>query len=101
MACLPSGAVLKSNIGFKTYSANNFTADSGAGGTAGLRRRKLKMVTIGMTPDSPCCQSILEVARNGLSTGVVVACDVTHAPVASFIAHQVSRKMTKRSLVII
>lgn len=85
------------NIGFsKTYSANNFTTDSGAGGTALACGVKTKNGMIGMTPDSLVAQSILEVAsRNGLSTGVVVTCDVTHATPASFIAHQVSRKMTQ------
>ena len=85
------------NVGFsKTYSANNFTTDSGAGGTALSSGIKTKNGMIGMTPDSVAAQSILEVAeKNGLSTGMVAACDITHATPASFIAHQVSRKMTE------
>lgn len=85
------------NIGFsKTYSANNFTTDSGAGGTALACGIKTKNGMIGMTPDSVAAESILKVAeRNGLSTGIVTTCDITHATPASFIAHQVSRKMNE------
>lgn len=85
------------NIGFsKTYSANNFTTDSGAGGTALACGVKTKNGMIGMGADSVAAESILEVAeKNGLSTGMVTACDITHATPASFIAHQVSRKMAE------
>lgn len=85
------------NIGFsKTYSANNFTTDSGAGGTALACGVKTKNGMIGMTPDSVAAESILEVAeKNGLSTGMVTTCDITHATPASFIAHQVSRKLAE------
>jgi alkaline phosphatase len=84
-------------IGFsKTYSANNFTTDSGAGGTAIACGVKTKNGMIGMTPDSVAAESILKLAeKNGLSTGMVTACDITHATPASFIANQVSRKMTE------
>jgi len=85
------------NIGFsKTYSANNFTTDSGAGGTALACGVKTKNGMIGMSPDSVAVESILELTeKNGLSTGMVTACDITHATPASFIAHQVSRKMAE------
>jgi len=85
------------NVGFsKTYSANNFTTDSGAGGTALSSGVKTKNGMIGMTPDSVPAVSILEIAdKNGLSTGMVTTCDITHATPASFIAHQPSRKMTE------
>ncbi|MHC1705698.1 MAG: alkaline phosphatase [Tenuifilaceae bacterium] len=85
------------NIGFsKTYSTNNFTTDSGAGGTALSCGTKTKNGMIGMSPDSVAAESILEVAeRNGLSTGMVTTCDITHATPASFISHQISRKMTQ------
>ncbi|MBP1676991.1 MAG: alkaline phosphatase [Bacteroidetes bacterium] len=83
------------NIGFsKTYSASNFTTDSGAGGTALACGVKTKNGMIGMTPDSVSVPSILELAsRNGLSTGIVVACALTHATPASYIAHQPNRGM--------
>ena len=78
----------------KTYSDSNFTTDSGAGGTALSCGVKTKNGMIGMSPDSVAVQSILELAsKNKLSTGIVVACAVTHATPASFIAHQVNRNM--------
>lgn len=85
------------NIGFsKTYSANNFTTDSGAGGTALACGVKSNNGMIGMSADSVAKESILELAeKNGLSTGLVAACNITHATPASFIAHQISRKMTE------
>lgn len=76
----------------KTYSANNFTTDSGAGGTALACGVKTKNGMIGMRPDSVAVESILELAdRNSLSTGIVVACALTHATPAAFIAHQFNR----------
>ncbi|MCL1874372.1 MAG: alkaline phosphatase, partial [Clostridiales bacterium] len=76
----------------KTYSANNFTTDSGAGGTALACGIKTKNYMIGMSPDSVAVNSILEIAENnGLATGIVVSCEVTHATPAAFIAHQVNR----------
>lgn len=80
----------------KTYSANKYVTDSGAGGTALACGVKTNNKMIGMGPDSVAVESILHLAeKNGLSTGVVVACNVTHATPASFVAHQVSRKMTQ------
>ena len=80
----------------KTYSANNFTTDSGAGGTALACGVKTKNGMIGMSPDSVSVPSILELSeKNKLSTGIVVACSVTHATPASFIAHQVNRDMNE------
>ena len=80
----------------KTYSSNNFTTDSGAGGTALACGVKTKNKMIGMTPDSVAAQSILELAsKNKLSTGIVVACALTHATPASYIAHQVNREMNE------
>lgn len=82
-------------IGFsKTYSASHFTTDSGAGGTALACGVKTNNGMIGMSPDSVAVQSILELAdKNKLATGIVVACAVTHATPASFIAHQINRNM--------
>lgn len=78
----------------KTYSANNYTTDSGAGGTALACGIKTNNYMIGVKPDSTAAESILKVAeRNGLSTGIVAACDVTHATPASFIANQPNRNM--------
>jgi len=78
----------------KTYSSNKFTTDSGAGGTALACGVKTKNGMIGMSPDSVPVQSVLELSsHNKLSTGIVVACAVTHATPASFIAHQVNRNL--------
>jgi len=78
----------------KTYSSDNFTTDSGAGGTALACGVKTKNGMIGMTPDSVAVQSILELAsQNKLATGIVVACSVTHATPATYISHQVNRDM--------
>lgn len=78
----------------KTYSFSNFTTDSGAGGTALACGVKTRNGMIGMDPDSVSVNSILyEANKNGLSTGVVVACAVTHATPASYVAHQVNRDM--------
>jgi alkaline phosphatase len=78
----------------KTYSANKFTTDSGAGGTALATGVKTKNGMIGMGPDSVKVETILQIAdRNGKATGIVSACALTHATPASFIAHQVSRNM--------
>lgn len=84
-------------VGFsKTYSANNFVTDSGAGGTALATGVKTNNSMIGVGPDSVAVESILHVAeRNHLSTGVVVACAVTHATPASYVAHQVNRNMNE------
>ncbi|MBN1462217.1 MAG: alkaline phosphatase [Paludibacteraceae bacterium] len=79
----------------KTYSANNYTTDSGAGGTALACGVKTNNGMIGLSADSLPQKSILEVAhQQGLSTGVVVACNVTHATPASYLAHRVHRSMT-------
>ncbi len=85
------------NIGLsKTYSANNFTTDSAAGGTALACGVKTNNGMIGMTPDSVAVNSVMQLAENkGLATGLVVSCNVTHATPASFVAHQPSRKMTE------
>lgn len=80
----------------KTYSFDNFTTDSGAGGTALACGIKTRNHMIGMSPDSVAVQSILEEASKfKLSTGIVVACALTHATPASYIAHQVNREMNE------
>lgn len=83
------------HVGYaKTYCSNRFTTDSGAAATALATGVKTKYEMIGMNPDSVPVESILEQAdRNGLSTGMVVSCAVTHATPAGYIAHQINRKM--------
>lgn len=82
-------------VGFsKTYSASDYITDSAAGGTAIACGTKTKNGAIGVDMDGNPVKSMLEyAAENGLSTGVVSSCAVTHATPASFVAHQPSRKM--------
>jgi alkaline phosphatase len=76
----------------KTYSSDNYTTDSAAAGTAMSTGVKTRNGMIGMGPDSVVVETILEQAsRNGLATGMVVTCALTHATPAAFIAHQVNR----------
>jgi alkaline phosphatase len=76
----------------KTYSANNYITDSGAGGTALACGVKTNNGMIGVRPDSTAAISIMEIAhRNGLATGVVSTSAVTHATPASFVAHNAGR----------
>lgn len=82
-------------VGFsKTYSANSYITDSAAGGTAIACGTKTNNGAIGVDPEGNPVKSMLEyAAENGLSTGVVASCAVTHATPASFVAHQPSRNM--------
>ncbi|MCK9507616.1 MAG: alkaline phosphatase, partial [Pigmentiphaga sp.] len=56
------------HVGFsKTYSADNYTTDSAAGGTALSCGVKTRNGMIGMSPDSVAVESVLEQAdRNGM-----------------------------------
>ncbi len=85
------------HIGFiHTSSADDFVTDSGAAGTALAAGVKTNNGYVGMNPDGEPVQSILHIAsENGLSTGIVVSCAITHATPASFFAHQPSRNMTE------
>ena len=79
-----------------TFSANDYITDSGAAGTALACGVKTNNGMIGMTPDSLPAESILKLAdKNGLSTGMVVSCDITHATPAAFVASVPSRKLTE------
>lgn len=82
-------------VGFsKTYSANNYITDSAAGGTAIACGTKTTNGAIGVDANGNPVKSMLEyAAENGLSTGVIASCAITHATPASFVAHQPSRKM--------
>lgn len=75
-----------------TKSESDYITDSGAGGTAIATGQKVPNHHIAMDKDGKPINSILEYAsRNGLSTGMVVTCDVTHATPASFVAHNKNR----------
>lgn len=76
----------------KTYSADSYITDSGAGGTAIACGVKTNNGMIGVKPDGTPVSSITEIAkRNGLSTGVVSTSAITHATPASFVAHNIDR----------
>lgn len=80
----------------KTFSANDQITDSGAAGTAIATGYKTNNGMIGLLPDSTPVPSILKYAEeNGLATGLVTTCDITHATPASFVAHVSSRKMNE------
>ena len=71
-----------------TYSANNRVTDSAAAGTALATGCKTDNKMLGQLPDGEPVVSILTRARdNGLATGVVVTCALTHATPAAFYAH--------------
>ncbi len=80
-------------IGFvKTYSADNYTTDSGAGGTAYSTGTKTKNHSIGVDTNGQALKSILKYAEdNNKSTAIVTTCDITHATPACFYANNVSR----------
>ena len=76
----------------KTYSADKYITDSGAGGTAIACGEKTNNGMIGVRPDSTFISSITEIAHeNGLAAGVVSTSSVTHATPASFVAHNSGR----------
>lgn len=76
----------------KTYSADSYITDSGAGGTAIACGTKTNNGMIGVRPDSSVVNSILELAhKNGYATGVVSTSAITHATPASFVAHNAGR----------
>ncbi len=78
----------------KTFSADDYTTDSAAGGTALAAGEKTNNGYIGVNPNKEAIPNLVEKSkRKGKSTGVVSACSVTHATPASFVAHQASRKM--------
>jgi alkaline phosphatase len=82
-------------IGFhKNQAADNFVTDSAAGATAFACGEKTYNGAIGVDVNKNKLTSILEIAeRNGLATGLVATCSITHATPACFISHQPSRTM--------
>ncbi|HLO90218.1 MAG: alkaline phosphatase [Chloroflexota bacterium] len=71
----------------KTNSADSDITDSAAAGTALATGTKTNNGFIGVDKDKKPLKSILKIAEeNGLATGMVTTCDITHATPASFIA---------------
>ena len=76
----------------KTAAANNYISDSAAAGTAIASGVKTNNGMLGVLPDGTHVKTMLEyAAENGLSTGMVVTCELTHATPAAFVAHVDSR----------
>ena len=71
-----------------TCSANNRVTDSAAAGTALATGHKTNNKMLGQTPDGTPVTSLLTCARDeGMPTGIVVTCALTHATPAAFYAH--------------
>lgn len=76
----------------KTYSADSYITDSGAGATALATGVKTRNHAISVDTNGVPLKTILEYAEDhGLSTGLVATSAITHATPAGFAAHQVSR----------
>lgn len=82
-------------IGFhKNQASNAFVTDSAAGATAFACGVKTYNGAIGVDANGEAIPTILEIAEeNGLATGLVATCSITHATPASFISHQSSRSL--------
>jgi len=80
-------------IGFsKTYSADNYITDSGAGATAISTGQKTKNGSIAVDTAGRPLKTILDYfEESGKATGLVATSAITHATPASFIAHNVDR----------
>lgn len=78
----------------KTHSADDYTTDSAAGGTALSCGKKTYNGAIGVDADTVSTPSILEQAeKKGKATGMVVTCSVAHATPGVFVAHQPDRNL--------
>lgn len=75
-----------------THSANNRVTDSSAAGTALASGHKTNNSMVGCTPDGQPCESMMAKAvARGLTTGIVVTCNLQHATPAAFYAHSTDR----------
>jgi alkaline phosphatase len=82
-------------VGFhKNQASDNYVTDSAAGATAFACGQKTYNGAIGVDASGKPIATILEIAeRNGLATGLVATCSITHATPACFISHQPSRSL--------
>ncbi|MDD3725258.1 MAG: alkaline phosphatase [Bacteroidales bacterium] len=80
----------------RTACSDRLITDSGAGGTAFAIGQKAPYEAIGLDSLYKPHPSIMKLAKeNGLSTSIIVSCDITHATPASFIANVKHRKMNE------
>ena len=71
----------------KTYSTSDLITDSGAGGTAFAIGYKTNNQSVGVDASGNPHPSILEIAmENGLSTGLMVTCNILDATPSAFVA---------------
>lgn len=84
------------NIGFiKTYSADDFTTDSAAAGTAIATGKKTNNRAIGTDIYGGKIENITEILnKKGFQTGVITTDKITGATPSSFYAHQIDRSST-------
>jgi len=79
-----------------TFASNRLVTDSAASGTALATGRKSYNGAISVSPDKEPLKTVLEYAEeNGLATGLVVTCSITHATPAVFAAHVDNRQKDK------
>ncbi|WP_154858979.1 alkaline phosphatase [Cyclobacterium xiamenense] len=85
------------NMGLiKTQSADDFTTDSAAAGTALASGKKAKNRSIGMLPDGSPATNLPEyLTEFGFHSGIITTDEVTGATPASFFAHQPERDWTR------
>lgn len=80
----------------QTQSADSYTTDSAAGGTALSTGQRTYNGAVAVDLDTVPIPTILEISnKNGYATGLVSTSSITHATPASFIAHQAHRDMTE------
>lgn len=84
-------------VGFhKNQATDNYVTDSAAGATALASGQKTYNGAIGVDATGKPIPTILEIAeKNGLVTGLVATCSITHATPACFISHQPSRALNE------
>lgn len=76
-----------------TNSSDAYITDSAAGATALSAGVKTFNAAIGVDADSVRVKTILQMAEDqGLATGLIATCTITHATPASFIAHNPNRR---------
>jgi len=82
-------------VGFhKNQASDKYVTDSAAGATAFACGQKTYNGAIGVDANGKSISTILEIAEhNGLATGLVATCSITHATPACFISHQASRSL--------
>lgn len=86
------------DLGFlRTSSGNDYITDSAAGATAYSTGEKSYNGAIGVGMDSVARVTILELAeKQGLSSGLIATCSITHATPGSFFGHQLDREMHRQ-----